>query len=75
MPEYKDVDKNDMPKYLSVIEEMVLNCKHHFSFAALFEIIIAMYEYCLCYSYFYLNANVFSIKWSESNTGAYLRFP
>ena len=29
MPEYKDVDKNDMPKYLSVIEEMVLNCKHH----------------------------------------------
>lgn len=31
MPEYKDVDKNDMPKYLSVIEEMVLDCKHHFS--------------------------------------------
>lgn len=52
MPEYKDVDKNDMPKYLSVIEEMVLAVKHHFSFAALFEIIIVMYEYCLCYSYF-----------------------
>lgn len=29
MPEYKDVDKNDMPKYLSVIEEMVLAVKHH----------------------------------------------
>lgn len=27
MPEYKDVDKNDMPKYLSVIEEMVLAVK------------------------------------------------
>lgn len=26
MPEYKDVDKNDMPKYLSVMEEMVLDC-------------------------------------------------
>lgn len=24
MPEYKDVDKNDMPKYLSVIEEWCL---------------------------------------------------
>ena len=30
MPEYKDVDKNDMPKYLSVIEEMVLDCKRPF---------------------------------------------
>lgn len=58
MPEYKDVDKSDMPKYLNVIEEMVLDCKHHFSFAMLFAIIISMYEYCLCYSYFYLNTNV-----------------
>ena len=24
MPEYKDVDKNDMPKYLKMIEEMML---------------------------------------------------
>ncbi len=69
MPEYKDVDKNDMPKYLSVIEEMVLNCKHHFSFAALFEIIIAMYEYCLCYSYFYLNANVSALNGQKVTQG------
>lgn len=62
MPEYKDVDKVDMPKYLKMIEEMVLECKHHFSFAALFEIIIAMYEYCLCYSYFYLNTDVVALN-------------
>ena len=69
MPEYKDVDKNDMPKYLSVIEEMVLAVKHHFSFAALFEIIIVMYEYCLCYSYFYLNANVSALKGQKVTQG------
>lgn len=69
MPEYKDVDKNDMPKYLSVIEEMVLDCKHHFSFAALFEIIIVMYEYCLCYSYFYLNATVSALNGQKVTQG------
>ncbi len=30
MPEYKDVNKSDMLKYLNMIEEMVLECKHHF---------------------------------------------
>lgn len=69
MPEYKDVDKNDMPKYLSVIEEMVLAVKHHFSFAALFEIIIVMYEYCLCYSYFYLNADVSALNGQKVTQG------
>ena len=69
MPDYKDVNKNDMPKYLSVIEEMVLDCKHHFSFAALFEIIIVMYEYCLYYSYFYLNANVSALNGQKVTQG------
>lgn len=69
MPEYKDVNKSDMLKYLNMIEEMVLECKHHFSFAALFAIIIAAYEYCLCYSYFYLNTNVTALNGQKVTQG------
>lgn len=69
MPEYKDVNKSDMPRYLKMIEKMVLDCRHHFSFSSLFQIIITMYEYCLCYSYFYLNPNVTALNGQKVTQG------
>lgn len=49
MPEYKDVLREDLPKYMNVIKAMLSECEHRFSFALLQFLIITMYEYCLCF--------------------------
>lgn len=58
MQEYKDVLRNDMQEYINVIKVMLDECKHHFSFYAIDLIVILLYEYCLCYSYFDLNPSI-----------------
>lgn len=76
MPEYKEVLRNDMPEYMNVIRVMLDECKHHSSFYVLDLIVILLYEYCLCYSYFDLNPSISVLngqKITQSHIYAYLR--
>lgn len=76
MPIYKDVTRSDMPKYLHAIEDMMADCSKFFSFWFLFQIVVSICEYCLCYSYFQLNeelAELNSDKVSIGHVYTYLR--
>lgn len=76
MPEYKDVLREDMPKYMNVIKAMLSECEHRFSFALLQFLIITMYEYCLCFAYFELNPSILALngqKVTQNHIYSYLK--
>lgn len=76
MPEYKDVLRNDMSEYMNVVKALLSECEHRFSFYVLDLIVILLYEYCLCYSYFDLNPSISVLngqKITQSHIYAYLR--
>lgn len=76
MPEYKDILRNDMQEYMNIIKAMLDKCKHRFSFYVLDLIVILLYEYCLCYSYFDLNPSISVLngqKITQNHIYAYLR--